>query len=110
MLAGVATGVRNDAAQATQRLTSTGLAETCSCAAADTAMGIMISAVAVLLTSWPNTIVSRTIAVSSAYGPAAPTACTIRWPTASPAPDTRIAVDRGMIPPTSTTVVHDTPR
>jgi len=48
---GVATGVRNDAAAATQTLINTGRGEMPTSIAAATAIGMMISAVAVLLMS-----------------------------------------------------------
>ena len=47
--AGVATGVRKATAAPTHKLMSTGRAEMSSCWEADTAIGIMTSAVAVLL-------------------------------------------------------------
>ena len=50
----MATGVRNEAAAATVTHISTGLAETSMSAAAETATGITISAVAMLLISWPS--------------------------------------------------------
>ena len=49
--AGVATGVRNDAAAATVSDIRTGRGDTWTSAAADSATGIMISAVAMLLIS-----------------------------------------------------------
>jgi hypothetical protein len=51
MLAGVETGVRKATAAATHRLMRTGRADTSSCSAAETATGIMMRAVAVLLIS-----------------------------------------------------------
>ena len=57
--AGVATGVRKAAAAATATAISTGFAETSISAAAESAIGITISAVAMLLISWPSTAVSR---------------------------------------------------
>ena len=70
MLAGVATGVRNAAAAATHTHMSAGLGETPSCAAADTAIGIIMSAVAALLMSWLNNTVTTNRAASSMTGPA----------------------------------------
>ena len=66
MFAGVATGVRNDAAAAMHTVMSTGRGETSSWAAADTAIGITISAVAVLLIICPNATVTATSTVASA--------------------------------------------
>ena len=106
MLAGVAIGVKNAAAEATQRLIRTGRAERSSWAAADTAIGIMIRAVAVLLISWPKMTVTMNMATSRAYGPASATAPTITPATRSPAPELLIAVDIGSIPATSSTVVQ----
>src|SRR5688572_9543514 len=106
MLAGVAMGVKKAAAEATQRLISTGRAERSSWAAADTAIGIMIKAVAVLLISWPKITVTTNRAASRAYGPASATAPTITPNTSSPAPELLIAVDIGSMPAISSTVVH----
>ncbi len=77
MFAGVATGVRKATAAATHRLISTGRADTSSWSAAETAIGIITSAVAVLLMSWPKTTVITNSATSSTSGPASPTASTM---------------------------------
>src|SRR4051794_36330852 len=96
-LAGVATGVRNAAAAATATAISTGLTDTSMSAAAETAIGMTISAVATLLISCPNAIVSPTSPARSAYGPAPPTTSTSRSASCSAAPLAIIAVESGII-------------
>ena len=107
---GVATGVRNDAAAATATVISNGRAETPSSAAAETAIGITISAVAELLMIWPSTAVSTNRPSSSACGPAPPTTSTSSAASCSAAPVVCIAVDSGIIAPIRTTVVQATAR
>ena len=82
-----------------------GFAETSSSAAAEIATGITISAVAVLLISWPSTRVRRTSPSRSACGPASPTPSTSASASCSAAPVSTIAVDRGIIPATRITVL-----
>ena len=65
-----------------------------------------MSAVAMLLMSWPSAAVIRKSPASSAYGPALRTAPTRASATWSAAPVWVIAVDSGIIPATSTTVVQ----
>src|SRR5262245_52072707 len=109
-LAGVDTGVSRAAAHDTDTARSTGLAATPRSAAADRAMGITISAVAVLLIMAPNPTQITNTPSRSAHGPAPPTMSTRRLATLSAAPLTCMAVETGIIPATSTTVVHETPR
>ena len=110
MFAGVATGVRNDADAATHTLIRTGRAEMSSWLAADTATGIITSAVAVLLISWPNATVTMNSAISSTVGPASPTASTRMSAICCAAPESVMAVESGINPATSSTVVHEMPR
>ena len=70
----MATGVSSAAAAATLTAISTGRGDTPISTAAATAMGMTMSAVAVLLMSWPSTAVSRKSPTAGAYGPASPTA------------------------------------
>src|SRR6188508_2685870 len=107
MLTGVATGVRNDAAAATVTLIRTGWGEMPSSMAAAAAMGMTMSAVAMLLMSWPSVAVMRNRPASSATGPNGPTTDTRVSATRSAAPVWVIAVDSGIIPATRTTVVHE---
>ena len=60
--------------------------------------------------SWPSAAVSRNRPSSSACGPASPTMSTSRSASCSAAPVATIAVESEIIPPTSTTVVHEMPR
>ena len=71
-------GVRKDAAAETATAIRTGSAETSISAAADSATGITISAVAMLEISWPSAAVSRNRPSRSACGPASPTTSTRR--------------------------------
>ena len=73
MLTGVATGVSSDAAAATQTDISTGRTSTPISVAAAAPIGITISAVAMLLISWPKTAVTTNSPTSSPYGPSPPT-------------------------------------
>ena len=57
--------------------------------------------------SWLKTTVSAYSPASRAVGPEPPTRSTIRVAIMAPAPDLVIAVDIGIIPPTSRTVVHE---
>ena len=70
----------------------------------------MISTVAVLLMSWPSTIVSTQTASSARCGEAEPTRSRSRHAMASAVPVETKAVDSGIMPATSTTVVHETAR
>ena len=108
--AGVATGVRKEAAADTATAISTGRGETPISVAAETAIGITIRAVAMLLISWPSTAVSRNRPSSSASGPASPTTSTSASASSSAAPGAYIAVESGIMPPTRTTVVHEMAR
>ena len=110
MLPGVATGVRNAAADITLTAISSGLPETPNAAAADSAIGITTSAVAVLLINWPSTAVIRISPMSSGYGPASPTTSTSPSAINCAAPVDCSALDSGMMPPSSTTVVHEIAR
>ena len=69
----MATGVRNEAAAATVTAIKAGRTDTPMSTAAERAIGITISAVAVLLINWPSVAVSTKSPMSSAYGPALPT-------------------------------------
>ena len=69
MFAGVATGVRNEAAAATLISMRNGRADSPKSSAEATAMGTMISAVAVLLTNWPMIAVITNRPSIRAYGP-----------------------------------------
>ena len=69
----------------------------------------MISTVAVLLISWPSSIVSTQTASRAeprARRPARAAGCAMR----SAVPVVTKAVDSGIMPATSTTVVHETER
>ena len=110
MLAGVAIGVRNEAAPATATSMRTGASATPDASAMATAMGATISTVAVLLTTWPSTSVRTNSVASTTRGPPSPTMSTSQPATRSAAPDEAIATDSGMRPPTSTTTCHDTAR
>ena len=77
-LTGVATGVRYAAEAATVTDIRTGRTSIPRSAAAATAIGITISAVAMLLISCPNIAVTRNRPASSAYGPRPPTVATRR--------------------------------
>ena len=68
MFTGVATGVRNATAAPTHRLIRTGRAEMSSWSAAATAIGIITSAVAVLLISCPKMTVITNSPASRAVG------------------------------------------
>ena len=63
-----------------------------------------------LLISWPNTAVTTKSPASSAYGPRPPTTPMSASAIRSAAPVWVIAVESGIIPATSTTVVHEMPR
>ena len=65
-----------------------------------------MSAVAMLLMSWPITAVMRNRPASRAYGPALRTTPTSVSATRSAAPVAVMAVESGIIPATSTTVVQ----
>ena len=91
-------------------LISTGRGETPMPAAAATATGIMIRAVAVLLISWPMIAVTTNRPASSASGPASPTSLTSQSASMSAAPDSTIAVESGIIAPTRITVVQSMAR
>src|SRR6478672_10174785 len=71
-LAGVAIGVSSAADPATAMSMSTGWTEVWVAAAAETAIGVTMRTVAVLLTIWPSTAVSRNIATISTKGPPDP--------------------------------------
>ena len=85
-----------------------GSGEAATSAATTAAMGTMISTVAVLLISWPSSMVSTHTASSANRGEADPTRSSSRFAMASAVPVDTKAVDSGIIPPTSTTVVHET--
>ena len=70
----------------------------------------MISTVAVLLMSWPSTMVSTQTASRARCGDADPTRSSSRPAMTSAVPVVTNAVDSGIIPATSTTVVHETER
>ena len=63
-----------------------------------------------LLMSCPKTAVTRNSPASSAYGPSGADDATSASAIRSAAPVWVIAVDSGIIPATSTTVVHEMPR
>src|SRR5262245_45732604 len=107
MLAGVAIGVRKEAAAATVTPISSGRTETWVSAAAEMATGMMISAVAVLLINCPTTTVNTNSPMSRAYGPLSPTALTSAMAILPAAPVFSIAVESGIIPPISTIVVQE---
>lgn len=65
MFAGVAMGVRSAAADATLTHINTVKGESSASVATDSAMGMMIRAVAVLLISCPNTAVTMKMPMSS---------------------------------------------
>ena len=75
-------------------------------AAAESAIGITISAVAMLLISWPSTAVSRNSPRSRACGPASPTTSTSRSASCPAAPVSTMAVESEIMPPTRITVVQ----
>ena len=65
-----------------------------------------MSAVAVLLISWPSTAVRANSPASKAYGPASPTVATSASASIAAAPLCCMAVDSGIIAPTRMTVVQ----
>src|SRR5690349_11643683 len=109
-LVGVAIGVRNAAAAATATLMSTGLGEMPMLFEAATAMGMMIRAVAVLLISCPKIPVRTKSPASKAYGPEFPTMLTSPSAIFCAAPVLTMAVESGIIAPTSITVVQSIAR
>ena len=106
----MAIGVRKAAAAATVSDIITGRTEMPRSPAALIAIGIMMSAVAVFEISWPKTAVITKSPSKRAYGPASPTTSTRISAMSSAAPDCWTATDTGIIPATSTTVVHEIDR
>lgn len=107
-LAAVAIGVRKAPAAAMVSDIITGRAEIPISAAAERAMGIMISAVAVFEMSWPKTAVIAKRPPSRACGPASPTTSTSPPAIAFAAPDLSTATDSGIMAATITTMVQFT--
>ena len=110
MFAGVATGVSSAAEATTFNDISTGRAETSSSAAADTAIGMTTrigGRVADELAEHGGQDEQRD---QQRVGAGVPTMSTSRSASLSAAPLAVIAVDSGIIPATSTTVVHEMAR
>ena len=100
----MATGVSSAAADVTATDISTVFGEMPMPWAAVSAIGITISAVAMLLINWPSTAVRTNNPASSAYGPPSPTNPTRPSASNLAAPVSIIAVESAIMPPTSTTV------
>ena len=107
--AGVATGVSRAAAAKTAMAIRMGAGETSIWMAAANPTGTTMKAVAMLLISWPSTLVITNSPASSAYGPASPTSATSASASCWAAPLLTMAVDSDIRPPTRITVVQPMP-
>ena len=106
----MATGVRSAAADTTATAMRNGSGDTCSSAATEMAIGRMMSAVAVLLISWPKTRATRQRAPRTTIGPESPTMPMSPVAIISAVPVWVIAVDIGIMPATSSSVVQEMER
>jgi hypothetical protein len=109
-LAGVATGVRNDAAPATVSAIMNGSTLRSRACATETATGATMSTVAMFETNWPSTTVTRHSTSRAASGPAPPSQPSSHPARASAAPVVANAVDIAIMPAISSTVVHEIAR